>query len=344
MRLTVIITLMSTLIPLCSHAGGHVQRSRNGIIVCGEGDSVRAMEPFGGTAENGARYASVINRYADSLAGRVNVYSLVAPTAIAYYCPDTARTWTKDEKAALENIRRNLSPRVKSVDVYTELLKHTAEPIYLRTDHHWAPLAAWYAAECFARAAGVPFAGVEAYDTAHVHNFVGTMYKFSGNVRVKNAPEDFVYYLPKDSSYRATFIKYRLGKNRAVIGENAPEECAFFVHYRDGSPSAYCTFMGGDSRTVSVKTAQHNNRRLLIIKDSYGNALPSCLFASFEEVHVIDFRYFSKSILGYISQNGITDLLFANNIGHAHARSTASAYERLLAKPHEKTTQNQARR
>ena len=34
----------------------------------------------------------------------------------------------------------HLSDSVKAVDIYTALGKHAKEDIFLRTDHHWAPL------------------------------------------------------------------------------------------------------------------------------------------------------------------------------------------------------------
>lgn len=319
-------------LPSDNKATATARKTASGIIVTGEGAGVRAFEPFGGRLDNGTTYAETINRYASELSGKVKVYSMVIPTAVAYYCPDTARTWTNDELRALENIRHKLSNTVKWVDLYPVLAAHRDEPIYLRTDHHWAPLAAFYAAQTFAAAAGVPFKGLNDYKKVVVKNFVGTMYKFSKDISVKNAPEDFVYYTPLDTAYHATFIKYNTARNNRGPYESAPQQGNFFLHYKDGSSGAYCTFMGGDNRTVSVKTGCTNHRRLLIIKDSYGNALPGYLFSSFEEVHVIDFRYFKHSIREYLTTHGITDLLFANNIVHAHAAGTARALNELLTK------------
>ena len=67
--------------------------------------------------------------------------------------------------------------------------------------------------------------------------------------------------------------------------------------------------------------------KLLILKDSFGNALPGYLFYSFEEIHVVDSRYFPDNILAYIQQNQITDVVFCNNIIHA---SMAKIQENLL--------------
>lgn len=306
------------------------RRTRSGIIVLGSGKNVRAFEPYGGRRDNGEKYANAVNKYKQVLGNGVNVYCMIIPTAVEYYCPDSIRSWTHDEKQAMDGIFSHLSDSVIKVDIYDVLDAHKAEDIYSRTDHHWAPLGAYYAAGCFAGKAGLPFRDLSSYDSVAVRNYVGTMYTFSKDMAVKNAPEDFIYYVPRDVDYKATYIKYRLGRNHRVIGESQPVNDAFFIHYKDGSAGAYCTFMGGDTRTVKVTTSTKNGRRLLIMKDSYGNALPGYLFYSFEEIHIIDFRYFTKSVVDYIRRNNISDLLFANNIFHASLDTTCNAYLRIM--------------
>ena len=306
------------------------RKTRSGIIVLGSGKDVRAFEPYGGGHDNGEKYAYAINRYKKAFGSSVNVYCMVIPTAVEYYCPDSIRSWTHDEKSAIDAIFSHLSDSVTRVDIYDVLATHKSENIYSRTDHHWAPLGAYYAAGCFADKAGLPFRDLSSYDSVVVRNYVGTMYTFSKDMAVKNAPEDFTYYVPRDVDYKATYIKYKLGRNRRVTGESLPVDDVFFLHYNDGSPAAYCTFMGGDSRTVKVRTSIKNGRRLLIMKDSYGNALPGYLFYSFEEIHILDFRYFNKSVVEYARRNNISDMLFANNIFHASLESTSNAYLRIM--------------
>ena len=112
-----------------------------------------------------------------------------------------------------------------------------------------------------------------------------------------------------------------------AVAEEVIEEDQPFVKVEQ-MPS----FMGGDLRTVKVNTSTRNGRRLVILKDSYGNALPGYLFHSFEEIHVVDFRYFTRNIKSYVEDNRITDVLFANNMMHACLKSTHSAYQGLLSK------------
>ena len=283
-----------------------------GIIICGPQGKVRAMSAYHGT-NGGVKYASVCNEY-KRVFPDVNVYCMVIPTAVEYYCPDAAKSSTKSELSTIRNTYSLLDDSVKAVDIYTALGKHASEDIFLRTDHHWAPLGAYYAAERFAQVAQVPYLPLTEYNKEVVHGFVGTMYGYSHDITVKESPEDFIYYTPKDSAYETTYIVYTVSKSYKVTAEGAAYTGEFFAHFRDGSSGAYCAFMGGDSKITQVRTAQTNGRRLLILKDSFGNALAGYLFGSFEEVHIVDGRYFTKNMKEYVAQNGITDILFCNNV------------------------------
>ena len=333
-RLLLILCLLSITISIIT--AQNVRRVRRGIILVDTGMTVRAIEPYTVSPDNGSSYASVINQYKRTFP-QVNVYCMVIPNAVAYYCPDSVQSWTDAERPAIQSILSKLSPDVKAVDIYDTLKTHVTEPIYSRTDHHWAPLGAYYAAQYFAQVAEVDFKDLSAYEPRTIHNYVGSMYYFSRDKAIKNAPEDFVYYVPRDSNYSATHIVYKRQSKkisrrrwRRFLTASEPMTFSFFRHYEDGDGNAYCTFMGGDTNTTSVTTTIRNNRRLLILKDSYGNALPSYLFSSFEEIHVVDCRYFLQNMVEFVNNHGITDILFANNLIHASMNKTSQAYEGYL--------------
>ncbi len=314
---------------------GNAKIAAAGIMLVGEEPTVRALMNYGGEANGGGGYARMLNEFSHRLPG-VRIYAMVIPTAIEFYCPDNLRgdrRRFKSQKATVDHIHSLLEPQVGKVDVIPVLDRHKDEDIYLRTDHHWAPLGAHYAAGELARVAGVPFRDLSAYDRRVVHRFVGTMYGYSKDISVKNSPEDFVYFVPKAGGYTTTYINFSLDKDFHITGESRPVKGAFFYHFNDGSGGAYSTFMGGDSKIVKVDTGTANGRRLVIIKDSFGNALPSNLFGSFEQIHVIDFRYFPRNLTKYCRDNGITDLVVAINIFSAYNDLTAAKIKGFLHDP-----------
>ncbi len=303
--------------------------AHKGIVVLGTAPTARALMAYGGV-KGGDKLVRTAQRYAAEMPG-VKIYTMIAPIATEYYLPEKAKSASKPQITTLDNIKATVGPTVKYVDVYNALKAHAAEDIYLRTDHHWAPLGAYYAAQQFARTAGVPFRTLDnGYEKKVVHGYVGTMYGYSKDIAVKESPEDFVYYKPTQVDYTTTFRIYKVNSQYKVIGEGSPFKSEFFKHFKDGSGAAYCTFMGGDQLLAKVETGTKNGRRVVIIKDSYGNPIPSFLFYSFEEIHVVDFRYFSHNIKKYCAENRITDLVFAFNIFNAYSGSAASACERFL--------------
>lgn len=308
---------------------GNAKLGDSGTIIVGKGPNVRALMAFGGTSKGGAGYVDLLNTLAETFPDK-QVYAMIAPLATEFYLPAKAAKASNPQKPFIYSVRDRLSPKVKFVDVYDELSHHTDEDIYLRTDHHWAALGGYYAAKRLAETAGVPFRGLDAYDRHVVKDFVGSMYGYSKDIAVKNAPEDFVYYTPKQVQYDSEYVAYTLNKNFQIVKESKPYKSSLFKTFKDGSGMAYLTFIGSDQVFVKVKTSTPGNRKLLIIKDSYGNAVPGNLLYSFNEVHVVDFRYFTHNLKDYINQNGITDIAVCFNVFNAYSSGSASKVKKML--------------
>lgn len=300
------------------------RRTAKGLFIVGKGDTVRAFDAFGGTSKSAKAYAAVVNKYHETFPG-VNIWVMPIPTASAFYTPDEAAPLVKSTHGFIKAMFEDLDPEVTGVDLYPVLGSHASEPIYSRTDHHWAPLGGYYAAQAFANAAGVPFLTLDKYEEHVVPDYVGTMYQFTKDAAVKNAPEDFVYYTPEGIDVETTYTTYSLDKaRRRVVSKSQPKEGKFFLPFK--GVATYCTFMGGDSKLTKVVTPTKNGRKLIILKDSFGNAIPGYLFGSFEEIHVIDCRYFTENMKNYVTDNSITDILFANNATHASIARTYDMY------------------
>ena len=74
----------------------------------------------------------------------------------------------------------------------------------------------------------------------------------------------------------------------------------------------YSTFLGNDDYMVRIKSPVcKNGRKLMIIKDSYGNALSPLFLSSFEEIYIADLRYMNVNAIDFINNHGVTDVLFA---------------------------------
>lgn len=269
----------------------------NGQVVVKRSDGhYWAISLFGGG--KGTTYASALNRFHEELGDDVKIYTMLAPTAGEYYLPSNFAEYNASHQKSIESINAQLDEDIIPVDAVSALAQHTEEDIYLRTDHHWQPLGAYYAAEAFAKAADVPFADIATYEKVVKDGYVGTMYSFTESVNILNDPEQFAYYKP---SNKYTTYYYD-------TAYNFDYEFPLFIDMPIGS--SYSTFMGGDMKIVRIETDVKNGRKLLIFKDSYGNAEVPFYTGSFEEVYICDMRYFDLNAVEFIKEQGITDLLF----------------------------------
>lgn len=279
----------------------------NGIAIVG----TRAMALYNPNPATFGVYAEAVNKYKQALPD-VNIYCMLIPTACEFYGSAEVNARCASQLEHINIVVDKLN-NVKSVDAYSALAAHINEDIYLRTDHHWAALGGYYAAREFAKAANVPFLPLSDYDERVNTGYVGTMYGYTNNSAVmKNNPENFVYHVPQTVDWTATYYNFKLSGNK-VTGMYDPMNAAYFINYGDNSSDNYCTFMGGDAKIVHVKTSTKNGRRLAVFKESFGNTIPGYLFGSFEEIYVLDERYFPYNAIDFVKEKGITDLLFANN-------------------------------
>ena len=253
----------------------------------------------GGTGEN---YAKYLNEFKEKVGSNVNVFNMVVPTASAFYLPAGYEEYNASHRDSINNIANNLV-NVINIDGYAALETKTDEYIYTRTDHHWMPLGAYYAAKAFCDVAMVPVKELSTYEPVDVEGFVGTMYAFTEyDEQIKNDPETFRYYIPS-TDYTATYYKTDF-----TIDEDVKFYTSIFVE--QPASGAYSTFMGGDQKIVKIETENKNGRKLCVFKDSYGNAEIPFFIDSFQEIYVCDVRYFDVYAPDFVKDNGITDVLF----------------------------------
>lgn len=308
-----------------SETTGIADFSNNGIVVDGVkmyGEDAGVML-FGGNKKQGARYAAAINQYKAAL-GDVNVYNMVVPTSVEFYLPKKYSKYSSSEKESIDYIYSCLSPDVTPIDAYSKLSEHTDEYIYLRTDHHWAPLGAYYAYTAFCEALGMDYHPITDYTEKVKDGFVGSLYGYTNDITLANAPEQFHYFLPPDVTYSVQTYYYD-----TLAPKNGG---ALFHEYVEGA-NCYGMFLGADAIHTKITTSVKNGRKIVVFKESYGNAFVPFLVNNFEEIYVIDIRYFGTNAVDYIRKIGATDVLFIDNCFAANTSSLIKHIEDLYSSP-----------
>lgn len=276
-----------------------------GIIVINDA----AYEPYSFVQKVADKYAYSLNSLASSVSDIAKVYDILVPTAIDITMPDNERQKynSSSQADAIKYIFSCLSDDVNSVNVYNTMRKHRTDYIYFRTDHHWTALGAYYAYAELCKVLDVPPTSLtEGYTEYRFDGFKGSFYADTNkNPSLGNNPDTIFAYDPKAETTLTYYTKdnksYDWDVVRDVTGWN--------------SGSLYSTFIGGDNPyTFITNNTIQNDKKCLVVKESFGNAMVPFIVSHYSEVHVIDYRYWNGRLSEFINQNGIDDVIFINNI------------------------------
>lgn len=297
--------------------------ANNGIVVDSVemyGDNAGVML-FGGSKTCGTRYAELLSAYKNALGDDINVYNMVVPTSAEFYLPKKFQKFSSSEKDAIDHIYQSYTADVIPIDAYSEIAAHTDEYIYLRTDHHWSQRGAYYAYVAFCKALGQTPPDIDTdYEVGTKEGFVGSLYNYTNDATLKNSPEVFTYYKPT-SDYDTYYYDYRTLESKG-------KGTLFFENVSGGN--CYGMFLGADAIHTKIVTGLDTGRKICVFKESYGNAFVPFLVDSFDEIYVIDIRYFGRNAVEYIKENSITDVMFINNAFAANTNSLIDGIEELL--------------
>lgn len=266
-----------------------------------------AYELFGGTAESAEFYAESISQFKAQVGDTITVYNMVIPKPIEYYVPDrvmqSSGISTNSQAENIKTIYSSYTEDVVPINCYNELAAHLEEYIYFRTDHHWTGLGAYYAYKAFCEQTGQKVLNLSACEENTISGYQGTLVDMDASL-YDNL--DTVHYWEFPYDTYAT-ITPRSG--------DIPYDTSIYYGAATAGTLTYGVFIWGDSATfVEHSSAVDNGKKIAVIKDSYGNAFVPYLTANYEEVHVIDFRFFDSDLKTYCEENGITEVLFINNI------------------------------
>ena len=216
-----------------------------------------------------------------------------------------------DEEIYLQKIAGAL-PEGVWFDSSSVLRQHSGEEIYYRTDHHWKTLSAYYTFEAWAGEKGL--AGDSAFSFRPVtvtDSFEGTIASRLGIVGRADSIERFDPEIPFD---------YYLIYNQSDDIRNTIYQDSFLER-----KDKYAYFYGGNFGLIQAKMPEHETgRKLLVIKDSYAHCFVPFTYALFDQVDMLDTRYYNASISALIGQENYTDILFLfNAAGFAEETSLA---------------------
>ncbi|MFN6038673.1 MAG: DHHW family protein [Bacteroidota bacterium] len=278
----------------------------------------RAILIFGGSKPAAKNYANMVIQFKNEYP-EMNVFCLAMPCGSDFFLPSSFHKRGYPEKEFIDYFYGQMSGKINCVPAYEELSQHTNEYIQLKTDHHWSGRGAYYAYKAFCKTAGFQALRMDEMTRKESYGFLGSMYGYTQS-EVLKTNLDTIEYFKIPGSTKCQY--YRSG-----FTNGSPTK---LYHEVSRGTSGYGVFLGADWPLMRVTSENKNGRKILMLKDSYGNAFAPFLAHHYEEVFIIDYRYFNGSIKELIKTYGITDMLFGHNVFVFNAGFTLSREKYLI--------------
>ncbi len=262
----------------------------------------RAMEIFMNSSTMTDGYAALVNKTAKSMPEGVKFYSMIAPTSVEFYGTKTYSTGIYSQKDAINSAYSKMDDSIIKIDVYSYLDKVTDDYIYFRTDHHWTARGAYQGYLAFCNATQQTPVALEDLESGKITGFVGSLYKASNADVLKKNP-DYVEYFKTRVDVKGTVFsdsKMKDGKPFYIVARAV------------NSDNKYLAFIGGDQPLEKIETSNKNGKKILVIKESFGNALVPFLCDNYEEVYVVDPRKTNFDLAEFVEKQGIGEVLMIN--------------------------------
>ncbi|MDR1962002.1 MAG: hypothetical protein LBQ16_06940 [Gracilibacteraceae bacterium] len=224
-------------------------------------------------------------------------------SAAAFYAEDLpAHAPLLDERRFMREALDTLPPAVDVVDVWPYLAAGSGEgaDLYFRTDHHWTQAGAYRAFLALAARGGWETGDWQPYDPG-APPFFGALHA--------QAP---LPWLRGDD--------FLLWENEALTGvdvrfvDTGATALSPYISANLAKKDLYTVFLDGNHSETIIRTAAGSGRRLLILKDSFAHALAPFLLPYYDEITLIDLRYFHEPLSERLERGDFTEILFVYNL------------------------------
>lgn len=192
-----------------------------------------------------------------------------------------------DAGAAWEAARTAM-PGIAVPDLTLAMTKQRQKQLFYRTDHHWTAEGVLVAYDCLTEGQGAYRGTPETF----CRDFYGTTY--SKTLDPSLLPDE-VKLFPVPETVTAT-----------ADGVDLPIYDMEAAQRKD----KYTVFLGGNHGQVNLTGGCRNGKTLLVLKDSFANSLAPLLTADYENVILVDLRYYTGSVRQLLQQTRVDALLF----------------------------------
>ncbi|MGE7624057.1 DHHW family protein [Viridibacillus sp. NPDC096237] len=231
----------------------------------------------------------------------VKKHVMLVPTAISILENKLPNYVSRgDELTYINKVKKSLDKDINFINIYPVLSSKKDEYIYYKTDHHWTTKGAYYAYQELSKNMKFTSTKNESFNIKKITNsFYGSLYSKAGFRNID--PDSIELYQSKKDKYKVEYIDENKTSTSLYEMNNIKKK------------DKYTVFLNGNHPLMKITTDNKNEKKLLIVKDSYANSFLPFLLSHFSEIHVVDLRYYNESLNMLMQKNKINDMLLLYN-------------------------------
>ena len=281
------------------------KKENNGVYIGKDGYLFEKFKYGEEEKEKVKNNVSAISNFAETMQ-EINIptYFVLVPNSI-YINSDKLpkNVEVPDQEEIINTVNSNVK-NTKNINVTSALKEENKiKPLYFKTDHHMNSDGAYVVYREFCNTANVQPVQIKDFNKITVTNdFLGT---FDSKAQLINQTPDEIFVYENEINTNIKEAIYDKETTKSIFNEE-------FLTGKD----KYSYFLNGNNSKAIIKTKVDNNKKLLIIKDSYAHIMSQFLCENYSEVHFLDPRYTKFDYKEYVQENGITDVLFLYNVSN----------------------------
>lgn len=245
-------------------------------------------------AEKNMRY---INAFAETLGQKVDL--ILVPSA-GFFLEDSIRgihdSYCDDEM--IRAIYEMADGGVNTMDL-VQVFQYR-DGLYYRTDHHWTSQGAFLAYRAYMDHLGREAVSQNFFSVETFEGFRGSTYSRSALWLTAAEP-----------------IELWHGSHLTVENSTTGAHDGVFYYDRLQQADMYTVYLDGNQPLVRIYNEGNAGKgKLLVIRDSYANCIGPFLAESYEEVVMIDLRYYRQAASALVEAEGFDNVLILYSIGN----------------------------
>lgn len=200
---------------------------------------------------------------------------------------------------ALYDLAGTLLENIRLVDV-RDALKQGKDggQICYRTDHHLTSYGNYLLYEAYQKANNATYLSRDAYEVTSYDGFYGTDWSGSGYWLVD--PDTVEVW---DAGLAPTVTLIDGGAEPKVSND------LFYLSHLENLDK-YPIFLDGNHAMVTIHNPDAQGGNLLVIRDSYAHCLSTFLAADYQNIYLVDLRYYRQSVSEFVAEHPVDRVLY----------------------------------